>query len=173
MPGYRSSVQRVNLADHNTRLDLLLNEEASLARVAGTYTLTLVADPDCTVYGKTFPEELRVRAYTAIVTQAGNELTVTLSGATFHPNSSAAFRGQVTSPGLATFWLIDSWYLLFHDGDVVEQLSPETTLTIGGSATMSTSTLSGGLNGILSFQYHDEPSRSTCASSDHQFRMSR
>ena len=91
LPGYRSKVQRVALGDHNTRLDFALDEETPLARLAGTYTLTLAADSNCSVHGTAFPDELRVRTYTAVVTQVGNELTVTLSGATFHPASWGRF----------------------------------------------------------------------------------
>ncbi len=175
MPGYLSRTQRVAVTDHNVRLDLLINEETPLARLAGTYTLTMTADPDCAIHGKAFPDELRVRTYTALVTQVGNELTVTLSGATFHPHSWGRFGGRV-SPGFATFSLIESyWYTSFFDGDVLEQPSPWTVLTIAGRATMSTSTLAGELNGSFSFQNLDEPfgsSGSQCSSPNHQFRMS-
>jgi hypothetical protein len=137
VPGYRNKVHRVALGDHNGQLDFALDEETPFARLAGTYTLTLAADPDCSINGTAFPDELRVRTYTAAVTQIGNELTVTLSGATFHPYSWGAFAGRV-SPGLATFWLIESYWMVFLDGDVVEQPSPQTALTISGLATMST-----------------------------------
>ena len=176
LPGYRSKVQRVALADHNTRLDFALDEETPLARLAGTYRLTLVADSNCTVYGTAFPDELRVRTYTADVTQVGNELTVTLSGATFHPASWRRFTGRV-SPGVATFWLIERYWLTSDfDGDVVEQPSPRTALIIGGDATISTSSLAGGLNGTLEYHDLDEPASSrwsSCGSPNHQFRMSR
>ena len=176
MPGYRSKVQRVALADHNARLDFALDEETPLTRLAGTYRLTLAADPNCSIQGRAFPDELRVRTYTAVVTQFGNELTVTLSGATFHPASWGAFRGRI-SPGLVTFWLIEGYWLTsIFDGDVNEQPSPWTVLSISGRATMSTSSLAGGLDGSFAFQNLDEPSGSTgssCSSPNHQFRMSR
>jgi hypothetical protein len=176
MPGYRSKVQRVALADHNTQLDFALEEETSLTRLVGTYRLTLAADPHCSIQGTTFPDELRVRTYTAVLTQFGNELKVTLSGATFHPASGRAFTGRV-SPGLATFSLIATyWYTSLFDGDVLEQPSPSTVLTISGRATMSTTTLAGELDGTFEFQNLDEPpgsSGSSCSSPNHQFRMSR
>ena len=175
-PGYLSRTQRVAVADHNVRLDLLLSEETPLARLAGTYTLTLSAHPDCAIQGTAFPDELRVRTYTAVVTQVGNELTVTLSGATFHHHSWRRFTGRV-APGLATFWLHEGyWYTSPYDGDLLEQPWPGTVLTIGGRATMSTSSLAGGLDGSFSFQNLDEPpfgSRgSRCSSPNHQFRLS-
>ena len=174
-PGYRNKVQRVTLADHTAQLDFALDEETPLARFAGTYRLTLAADPNCSVQGRAFPDELRVRTYTAVVTQFGNELTVTLSGATFHPDSGGRFGGRV-SPGLATFSLTATyWYTSLFDGDVLEQPWPRTVLTIAGRATMSTSTLAGELNGSFSFQNLDEPfgsSGSSCSSPNHQFRMS-
>ena len=176
LPGYRRKVQRVTLADHNSRLDFALDEETPLARLAGTYRLTLAADPNCSIQGAAFPDDLRVRTYTAVVTQLGNELTVTLSGATFHPDSWKAFSGRVF-PGLATFSLIAGyWMTSAFDGDVLEQPWPRTVLSIAGRATMSTSTLAGELNGTFGFQNLDEApgsSGSSCTSSNHQFRMSR
>jgi hypothetical protein len=175
-PGYRHKIQRVTVSDHRARVDFALDEETPFARLAGSYMLTLTADPNCSIQGTVFPDELRVRSYTAAVTQIGNELTVTLSGATFHRNSGAGFRGQM-SPGSATFTLVGGYWMLFLDGDVVEQPSPWSALTIEGRTTISTSTLAGNMNGV--FTWHDlEDStgtgiRSSCSSPNHQFRMSR
>lgn len=174
-PGFKDKSHRVALKDHNARLDFILDEETPLVRLAGTYTLVITADANCSIEGRAFPDELRRRTYTAVVTQTGNELTVALSGATFHRHSGAQFSGRVT-PGLAIFQLTSMYWMTQNDGDVVEQLSPFTFLTISGTAAMSTSSLSGRLDGTFWFEIVEpglDRDWSNCTSQNHQFQMLR
>ncbi|HKW03511.1 MAG TPA: carboxypeptidase-like regulatory domain-containing protein [Vicinamibacterales bacterium] len=126
-------------------------------KLSGTYTLNLIAGSDCAPYppGMSPPpaSELQ-RSYTATVTQAGPDVTVTLSGADFDVVGGRGnqFTGSIYN-GYIYFTLKNSggdyYYTLNTVGrpDVVERLPSGHLLGIFGYVSAPLTT--GGLNGQL------------------------
>jgi Carboxypeptidase regulatory-like domain len=178
--GYAPAAQHVQLTDHMT-----LNFQLALARprptVAGTYVLAV--DMNCSG-SNPLPDDLRRRSYTAVLTQNGPDLEVTLTGADFAVNSAgkgSRFRGRVDPAG-ATF-SFDTGDLYYYYGpsyypDVVERLSTGMFLVLRGSAvtTLSSAGLTGTFNGSL-VQYDSRFPRNFvvngCSSPTNRFTLSR
>jgi hypothetical protein len=180
--GYDELKKRPMVSGNET-LDFALQLTKLRAEVGGTYTLELTAAPDCTM----LPAELRTRRYSAVLTQAGPNLTVTLSGASFsswqgHVRNS--FVGQL-DPQLDPFDLrfqiggfVFYYYFYdypgFSDPYVLEQLSPTTEFSFGGIVTASVrgSNIIGTLDGGMGIYDNNLRSIVKCYGS-HPFRMSK
>ena len=93
--GFQEQRKRLVVTTHHELdFDLILTHPR--AEVAGTYTLSVVADAACRT---ALPEEARIRNYRAVVRQDGPRLTVSLEGSKFfrHPNGQAhnSFDGTI------------------------------------------------------------------------------
>ena len=96
--GYRTLDHRIAVTTHQ-RLDLQLPLAGTLPNVAGSYTLTVTASGSCSMLS----DDVKRRSYTAVVTQNGGAVEVTLSGANFLVFSntrSDQFRGRFEPGGL-------------------------------------------------------------------------
>ena len=180
--GYQPHAQRYQIADHvmlNAQLALL----APRLDAAGTYTLTIAAAEECRA---SIPEELRLRNYTAVLTQSGSQLDVRLQGATFAV--SVGRRGDWFSgraePTQVVFNLsrFDSSYYGYYGngyGDLVEQLADARYLIVAGlaRATESGAGFSGSLDGsltVLTGKLKSFPAvEVACRSAAHRFTLRR
>lgn len=173
--GYIEQKIRLDVASHQT-VDFELTLERPRVELAGAYTLEVTAAGHCTQ----LPEEARTRRYTAMLTQTGPSIAATLSGATFKTDRGRplnSFQGTVDTDGAVVFRLSEaySYYFYSYYPDVLEELTPTTSLAIGGevSARAGRSGIVGMLNGV--FQVLDPGLREIagCRSADHQFVLSR
>ncbi len=178
---YIPLTQRVVLTDHDSVVYFRVVEAPSLTRIDGAYTLTVTADHNCAAEFRglsvaALPDTFKVRTYAATVSQVANSVTVELTGPTLQ--SAATFPGTI-EPGSATLALGDAQLDLWYDGlwyaNVSERLSPSTYLLLEGEATISTSNLSGTLDGSLIFfdVAKGVSPIAACRSNVHQFRLTR
>lgn len=185
--GYQPLVRSINMARHD-RVDLELRFEQTRPNLAGTYALTIAADPAC---GSQLPDDVMSRRYTAVITQKGPQLTVKLQGGTFANEISGVrdkFLGSVET-GRPEFRLQDFFddglcgvsgpsHECFFVADVVEELGASTYFNPTGTvvATESGSTISGALDGTIYVrgpQASKYPVTASCKSSSHRFTLSK
>jgi hypothetical protein len=178
---YIPVAKRVVLTDHDSLVYFGVVEAPSLTRMDGTYTLTVTAGDGCSPAFRgaqvaPLPDDLKVRTYSARMNQVANSLTVDLTGPTLQ--STATFPGRI-EPGSAILALGDAQLDLWYDGlwyaNVTERLSPSTYLLLEGEATISTTSLSGTLDGsLLLFDTAKGIGPvAACRSNVHQFRLAR
>ena len=187
--GYRDHIQRVAVTDHTT-IEVEMVPERPRAMISGDYTLTITANP--TRCGA-LPAELRVRRYTARVTQLGPEILVTLAGG--EPAVGTLVRNQFggrldADNGRASFNLalnqLYSYYYYYYSPtvfspppDVVERLAETTYLVIsgGGAASVSERSVSGNLRGSIQLYEMSVPwtltRRGAGCNAEHGFVLSR
>jgi Carboxypeptidase regulatory-like domain len=147
--------------------------------LGGNWDLTFDASPSCT----TLPDVARQRTYTAAITQTGTSLRVTLSGANFAPDTSFyyapgsvenQFRAHVVGNAIALTLNTFNYYGTHYD--LAEIIADNTQLRIvgKGSGTITSSTVSGTLDGYLAvFTSGSPPSGVTCTAADHRFTFVR
>lgn len=186
--GYTTATRSIDV-----RTDELLDvgdlaQTGALPSLSGTYTLTLTLVEDCRLFpqGTQFPDEAKRRSYTAVVTQDGPRLLVTLSGANFLIQSGLGnhFEGRVEPAGLSFSLGGGGPYLDYYLAygfslpNLAEQLSATKVLMFLGTASVSQSSLglSGDLNGAAVIVNPLDPNGPTfrqmwCASSHHQFSL--
>jgi hypothetical protein len=174
--GFQEVRRSLQVTGHQVAdFDLVLSRPR--AEVSGTYTLTVIAAPECRA---ALPEQARIRTYNAVVTQYGPRLTVTLGGSNFytsHNQTFNSFRGAV-EPEKVTFQLGGSLYYYGTRYDVIEALDTTTFLAMTGGvvSTVSAGRLSGALSGTLE-TLREASGRfetvSSCTSSGHQFVLAR
>ena len=180
--GYQQHAQRYQIADH-----LMVNAQLALLTprpdVSGTYTLTIAAADECRA---NMPEEVRLRNYTAVLTQRGSQLEARLQGSTFAVSAAGRgnwFRGRV-EPTQVVFNLsrFDSSYYGYYGnayGDLVEQLAEARYLIVSGlaRATASGAGLTGSLDGALTVftgKLKSFPAiEVACPSTNHRFTLRR
>ena len=147
------------------------------------YTLTIAAADECRA---NMPEEVRLRNYTAVLTQRGSQLEVRLQGATFAVSAVGRgnwFSGRV-EPTQVVFNLsrFDPSYYGYYGngyGDLVEQLADARYLIVSGlaRATASGTGFSGSLDGSLTVftgKLKSFPAiEAACPSADHRFTLRR
>lgn len=175
--GYQEQRKSLQVTGHQ-RLDFDLILSRPRDEIAGTYILAVTASNECQARLR---EEARKRTYTALVTQTGPRLTVTLQGATFYAERGRTFNSfsGIVEPHRVTFQPIEpfDYYIYFVYPDVLEQLTPTTWFFFGGSAATAVSRdgLSGTLNGAIGTSEGLPTSRSivSCRSSEHGFTLSR
>jgi hypothetical protein len=177
--GFQEQRKRLVVTTHQELdFDLILTHPR--AEVAGTYTLSVVADAACRA---ALPEEARIRNYRAVVRQDGRRLTVTLEGSTFyrHPNGQAhnSFDGTIEADQVTFLIHPVIGYYYYYLPSVIEELSPTSFFQISGraSTTVTPSGLPGTLNGRVDTLTASAPgsfdTASYCASSGHQFVLTR
>ena len=173
--GYDEAVKRINVSAHQV-LDFDLTLINPRDTVAGTYTLSITAAPEC---ASKLPAAFLSRTYKAVITQDGPRLTVKLEGATFFKTGGQSFDhfSGTVEPTRVTFQMqegFDYYGFLYEFPDLFEEVS-QSLLAIGGSAVTTAS--SGGRSGTLngSFAIYDGGQRliQTCRSPDHRFELAR
>lgn len=173
-PGYDRQTQELTVTRNNQTLTFRLKLSAPREDVGGTYTLTVIAAPEC---ASKLPAEARERKYEVVLTQAGPSLTATLEGATFYTSGNERynrFRGTV-EPDRLTFWLSGGGY--FYIPDVLEQLTASTYFSPWGSVALigSGARRSGTLDGEIVIYGGPQASAwiASCASRGHRFELTR
>ena len=173
-PGYVEQKQELTVTHNFQSLTFHLKLSAPREDIGGTYTLTVVAAPEC---ASRLPAEAMERKYEAVLTQVGARLTATLQGATFYTSGTErynTFRGAV-EPDRLTFWLSGSGY--FYIPDVVEQLTASTYFSLWGSMVLTGSSArrSGTLDGEIEiYRTPDAASRiAWCESRGHRIELTR
>jgi hypothetical protein len=176
--GYEPQLREVSGSAHET-VDVTLPLLAAVPDVSGTYSLTITADARCE---NPMPEPFTIRRYTAVITQTGRNLTVTLGGVPFFvvEGRGNGFPGQA-DPRQLTFQLDDNDHFgIGANMDVVEQLDGARVLFLFGTITtdVTPTRLTGTLNGSLRFADRALPSNgffwgASCDSKQHQVVFSR
>jgi hypothetical protein len=173
--GY-ASVTKTLAVSSNSLLDFPdLTQTGPIVSLSGTYTLSLTASTACGPGTYALSDQAKRRSYTAVITQNGPALQVTLSGADLlmlngHGNS---FSGRVQPDGVKFEVAGDYYY--YSEFDVLEKLQPDQVLTFIGevSATTSPVGISGPLNGEIIVYKFSAPRQFTylggCYATDHQF----
>ena len=182
-PGYDPVTNTATIATDNVLDFANVSETGGPPALAGTYSLSIVAAGDCHVTnGTPLATPDRKRTYTAVVTENGATVQVTLSGANFliQNGKGNQFSGRA-SPGHVSFTLADSgstdYYYYFYSAgnpDVVEQLSADAFLSFWGTAdaTVSPAGMTGTFSGnIVTYSSGSAKITESCASNHHQFVM--
>ena len=152
------------------------HQSGGVPSLAGTYTLTLTADPACptvVTHGiAPLPDDFRQpRSYAASLTQDGPSVTVTLTDSTIVAGKS--FTGRIDPDAIE--FQIGSYYSYYYglSSLITEQVSATQRFEFGGQlhAQRSGSGIVGPLNGAL--EIVTPPSRVTaqCTSSNNQVRL--
>jgi hypothetical protein len=176
--GYEPQRREVSGSAHET-VNVTLPLLAAVPDVSGTYSLTITADAGCE---NPMPEPFRIRRYTAVITQTGRNLAVTLSGVPFfiRQDRGNGFPG-LADPRQLAFQLDDNDHFgVGANMDVVEQLDGARVLFLFGTITtdVTPTRLAGTLNGSLQFADRALPSNgffwgASCDSRQHQVVFSR
>jgi len=175
--GYQPAIRNEVITGHQT-----VDVDLALARprtdLSGRYTLTVAAASEC----RTLPPEMGSRAYSAVVTQSGAAITVTLEGGQFvaiDGRTLNRFTGFVEAER-AIFKLapaIDEYYYFFFQApDVMEFVASNSYYAFDGIAiaALGAGTLSGDLSGML-VSLSGPPYKliNYCRSSTHRFVLAR
>jgi len=176
--GYQELKKRFTVNGNET-VDFPMQLTNQRIPIGGTYVLELTAAPNCS----TLPAEVRSRRYTAVVTQTGPRLTVTLSGGNFTTQQGRVlntFSGEADPFGVqfemgGGFYYYYYYYFGLYNPQIAEQLSPTTQFAVGGSvrASVSGSRISGTLAGMMGTYDNNFRKIAACSSGSHQFLMSK
>jgi len=177
-PGYDDSVKTFT-ATQNDVLDFSeVHQTGGIPSLAGTYTLTLTADPGCptdAVRGiPALPNDLRQpRTYAASLTQNGPSLTVTLTGPEIVKNQNQ-FTGRVDPDGIAFSIGGTNHYYAYYYGAIGEQLSTTQAFEFQGQvrATHHGNAIAGLLNGgleLVTLPYYNLEAQ--CVAPNHQLTL--
>lgn len=155
------------------------HQTAPIPSLAGTYTLTLTADPACLsgAPGKLFDFLQTPRSYSASIVQDGPALTVTLTDPSVLIRQNRFF-GRVKPDGV-DFFIGDGYVGYGIDDGVSEQLSSTEVFTFGGSAfvSLSGSAMTGTFTGTLEIYSVTPPATyrpaGSCPALQHQLALSR
>ena len=175
--GYDVAIKSQMLASHQA-LDVDLALASPRADVSGRYTLTVTAAPEC----RTLSAEVLSRSHSAVVSQSGSALTVTLDGPQFVTLGGRTLNGftGVLEADQAIFRLTEVfngyYYYVFSLPDVFELLAVNSYYAFDGVAVaaLGAGTLSGPLSGGIG-TYVGLPYRisSSCRSANHRFVLAR
>jgi hypothetical protein len=135
-PGYDDIIKTFT-ASQNDVLDFPeAHQTAAIPSLAGTYTLTLTADPGCPTtsppnYVAPLPDDFRQpRSYAVSVMQDGPALTVTVTGAAIMPQENH-FTGRI-KPDTIEFQIGFGYFGYGLDDGVAEQVSSTQWFVFGG-----------------------------------------
>jgi hypothetical protein len=174
--GYEPAVKSQVIDSHQT-IDVELTLTRPRTEVAGRYTLTITAVPDCEL-----PAALASRSYPANVTQSGAAITVTLEGSQFVNSGGRTlnrFTGFVEAERVVfklapTFDLYYDFYFLLPD--ILEQVGTNSYYAFDGTAVaaLGGATLSGTLSGAI-IRLDGPPYKlgTRCRSGSHRFVLTR
>jgi hypothetical protein len=153
--GYRDQVERVVVTDH-TVVTVQVVTSRERVDVSGSYLLTIEGDAGCRA---ALPPGLASRRYGAIVSQAGAEVRVLLSGGDFglfglvRNSFTGRMDGRSENIVFNLGGFSDTFYAYAYDPrpDVIENLGDSLYLYFAGGAVTSVSPtrLSGFFNGVI------------------------
>jgi hypothetical protein len=152
--------------------------QTALSDLAGSYRLAVSAASTCPSSGTgALPPDVRIRTYSAMITQDGARLNVALGGASLVGGS---FKGRV-EPGLVTFDINGPGFYYFYFTsplDLLEELTPSSLLIVSGrvAGTPSPTAISGTLNGVLAVVANPivgSPRTSASCTGSHQFVLTK
>jgi hypothetical protein len=153
-PGYDDLVKTFTAAQNDVLDFPQAHQTAAIPSLAGTYALTLTADPACPTVPvnrySPLPDDFRQpRSYAVSLTQDGPSLTVTLTDAQIATGQNH-FTGRV-EPDAIEFQIGSYDYYYGLTGGVAEQLSTTQEFVFGGQlhAHRSGSAMTGPLDGAL------------------------
>jgi hypothetical protein len=179
--GYEPAFKDATVTGHE-RIDFNLVLSRPRRDVSGRYAVTFTTAPECSA----FPQEVRVRTYSATLTQNGPRLDFVLDGERFaSKNGQTSNRfGGVLGPQdirveLRLVWDIDfSSYYMVDYPDVLEEFSPGKFYSVEGTGTgpLTSSGMAGTFSGVLGvstsragfFEYEH-----FCRSDHHRFAATR
>jgi hypothetical protein len=178
-PGYDDIVKTFTVTQNDTLDFPEAHQTAPIPSLAGSYTLTLTADPACLsgAPGLLFDFLQTPRNYSASITQDGPVLTVTLTDSSVLAGRNG-FVGRVRPDGV-DFTLGDGYFGYGVDDGVSEQISSTKVFTFGGfvSAAISGSSVAGTFNGTLEIFGMTSPgiftSAGSCPSVQHRLTFTR
>ncbi len=175
--GYQPAVKRQVFDSHKT-MDVELTLARPRTELAGRYTLTVTAVPDCA----RLPFELASRSYPATVTQSGAAVTVTLDGSQFVALAGRTlnrFTGVVEAERVVfkiAAVLDEYYYFYLLSPDILEQVGANSYYAFDGTAVASlgAATLSGTLSGAI-HNLAGPPYKLgiRCSSTSHRFVLAR
>ncbi len=134
--GYTPLVQSL-VVNSNTSLNFAVTSAIPERDLAGTYAMTMSADPSCPTPGPgSLPADVRHRRYIATITGTAPTFHVTLSGANFYvlQGTGNGFSGRV-APDSITFH-IDNGSYSPNQPELVEMLPDGPDLIISGDGTL-------------------------------------
>lgn len=179
---YSDYLERIAVTDHVT-IRVELTPVQSRSEVAGTYTLTVSADPAC---ASALSPAARQRTYTAIVRQTGSEVSVRLETGSFiiRGRSYNRFEGRLDGSNKEIVFNLSGFGTNYYDAayypDVAEELLPGTLyLVFAGRVVVSIlpRALSGRLDGVIQTVqlrfYQPRELTGECQSGQHSFVLSR
>jgi hypothetical protein len=176
-PGYDDIVKTLTVTQNDTLDFPEAHQTAPIPSLAGSYSLTLSADPGCPttpVAGLVpLPNDFRQpRTYAASLTQNGPELTVRLTDPGMIPNRNH-FRGRVGPDGID--FQVNSWSYYYYGNPelIAEQLSGTQQFEFGGQlhAQRSSDAIAGHLNGTIEVISRSPASSGMCIATSHQITM--
>jgi len=174
--GYVTTTQAATVSANGV-LNISVTPITPEANLAGTYALTIAADPSCPTTGAgALPDVARARHYSATIMQVQSPLlSVALSGATFLVTAGAGngFSGRVAPDGI-TFLLNGYGFYYYYYPDLVEVLSPSSVYEAEGSVSVvrSGADLLGTLNGTIRVEAKVFGKASaSCTSAQHSMRF--
>jgi hypothetical protein len=177
-PGY-DDVVKTFTATQNDVLDFPeAHQSGGVPSLAGTYTLTLTADPACptvVTHGiAPLPDDFRQpRSYAASLTQNGPTVTVTLTGSNIVAGRNQ-FSGRI-EPGAIEFQ-IDSYNYYFNTlYRIAEQLSSTQQFEFGGQlhTELFGSGIAGRLDGTLEISDDFGGIKAQCVASNNRVTLTR
>jgi len=178
-PGYDDIVKPFTATQDDVLDFPEAHQTAALPSLAGTYTLTLSADPGCpTPPGGVapLPDNFRQpRSYAVSVTQDGPALTLTLTGPAIMPQENH-FTGRL-EPDATEFQIGFGYFGDGLDDGVAEQVSSMQWFVFGGQvpAHKSGSAMTGHLDGALEVYTSSSPTSyilaAQCIASNNQFTL--
>jgi hypothetical protein len=179
---YLEHLERIAVTDHVT-IRVELTPFQSPSDIAGTYTLSVNADPAC---ASALLPAARQRTYTAVVRQAGSQVSVFLETGNFiiRGRSYNRFEGRIDGSSKEIAFNLNGFGPDYYDAayypDVAEALSPGTLfLVFAGRAVVSIlpRALSGRLDGVIQTVqlqfYLPRVVTGECRSGQHSFVLSR
>ena len=155
------------------------HQTGGLPSLAGSYSLTLSADPGCPTIPVAgivpLPDDFRQpRTYAASLTQNGPELTVRLTDPGMIPYQNH-FMGRVAPDGID--FQVKSWSYYYYGNPelIAEQLSGTQKFEFGGQlhAQRSGDAIAGHLDGTIEVISPSPASSGMCVATSHQMTMTR
>ena len=127
---YSDYLERIAVTDHVT-IRVELTPVQSRSEVAGTYTLTVSADPAC---ASALSPAARQRTYTAIVRQTGSEVSVRLETGSFiiRGRSYNRFEGRLDGSNKEIVFNLSGFGTNYYDAAYYPDVAEELGISLAG-----------------------------------------
>jgi hypothetical protein len=177
--GYHPRFEQVDVVDDRTH-EIQMAPARTRTDFSGRWTLTISASACQTARFGPLPEEAKTRRYTAIATQDGPQVRLTLADADFVVVGGRGNTiGGTTDPNDAMRLTIggpaDYYYYYYRIADLVERLSDGRQLVISGTVTAAGDSrrVDGRLGGSFVLKSSLGTRTAECGAGDHRFEMVR